>query len=225
MLSGLFYEREKIMAFESFIGEISVVAFKWVPKGWLKCEGQTLNVNQYAALFTLIGTTYGGDGINNFKLPDLRGVFPIGNGEYPNEVTSKISATKTNFIMGEKGGFQNISLTTNQLPPHVHGLTEQIITAKASLNMKASKDIADSSDPENAYIALIQNPDGLSFANTFTNKDSNLVNMKKAEVDIAAKLASGNTASVGMGGAVNILNPYLVLNFIICVEGVYPNRD
>ena len=66
---------------EPFVGEISYVAFNFAPDGWFQCNGQTLAINQYAALYSLLGTTYGGDGVTNFKLPDMRGKVPVHQGQ------------------------------------------------------------------------------------------------------------------------------------------------
>jgi len=94
--------------YEPYIGEVQIFAFAYTPNGYLWCNGQTLSINEYSALFTLIGLTYGGDGVTTFKLPDLRGRFPIGQG----------GPGFSNYQLGKSGG----SETTN-LPAHTHAVS------------------------------------------------------------------------------------------------------
>ena len=94
-----------------YIGEIRCVAFNYAPRGWALCNGQILPISQNQALFALLGTTYGGDGINTFALPNLCGRVPVGEGQGPD--LPKIS-------LGEQGGSEEVTLTTTQLPAHTH---------------------------------------------------------------------------------------------------------
>ena len=93
---------------EPFLSEIRIMSFNFAPKGWAMCNGQTLPINQNQALFSLLGTTFGGDGRTNFKLPDYRGRVPIhvGNGH----------------IVGENGGEQAHTLTQGEMPTHIHAM-------------------------------------------------------------------------------------------------------
>jgi microcystin-dependent protein len=90
-------------------------AGNFAPNGWLFCDGSTLPISQYETLFTLIGTTYGGDGENTFNLPDLRSRVPLHQG------TS--SASGATYQMGQMGGVETVTLTTQQIPAHTHALT------------------------------------------------------------------------------------------------------
>ena len=96
---------------EPFVGEIRMFAGNFAPRGWAFCDGQLLAVSQNDALFSLLGTIYGGDGRTTFGLPDLRGRFPMhqGNGH----------------MLGQKSGEEKVSLTDGQLPPHTHALRYQ----------------------------------------------------------------------------------------------------
>ena len=94
-----------------FLGEIILVSFNFAPKGYLFCEGQLLPIQQYTALFSLLGTNFGGDGINNFALPDLRGRAPISSGQGPG---------LSNYFLGEALGVENVTLTVAELADHVH---------------------------------------------------------------------------------------------------------
>ena len=99
-----------------YIGEIRWVAFNFAPGGWAFCDGQLLAISSYTALFSLLGTTYGGDGRVTFGLPDLRGRSPLHAGLGPG---------LTNRNMGEKGGMETVTLTTDEMPSHTHAITPQ----------------------------------------------------------------------------------------------------
>jgi microcystin-dependent protein len=91
---------------DPFIGEIRLFGFPRVPDGWLACSGQSVSIGQYEALYTLIGTTYGGDGVQTFQLPDLRGRVPIGQGG--------------TFVVGQNAGEEQHSLSNMEIPAHSH---------------------------------------------------------------------------------------------------------
>ena len=97
---------------EPFIGEIRIFAGTFAPRAWALCDGQLLQVSQNDALFSLLGTIYGGDGRTTFGLPDMRGRVPIHNGSGPGLSPRRL---------GERSGAETVSLTTNQLPAHSHG--------------------------------------------------------------------------------------------------------
>lgn len=99
---------------DPFLGEIRIFPFGYAPNGWLACEGQELQVNKYQALAAVIGNAYGGNWPTTFKLPDLRGRSPLHFGNY-----SDMTGTAT-YQMGNATGLQGVTLTVNQIPPHVH---------------------------------------------------------------------------------------------------------
>jgi microcystin-dependent protein len=98
---------------DPFIGEIKMFAGGFAPAGWLACDGQTLAIQQYSALFAIIGITYGGNGSSNFCLPDLRSRVPLHAGA---------AAGLTSYHVGEKGGTEQTTLTLNNLPAHNHAI-------------------------------------------------------------------------------------------------------
>lgn len=163
---------------EPFLGEIAMVSFNFAPKGWALCNGQLLPINQYQALFALLGTTYGGDGRVNFALPDLRGRTPlhVGNGH----------------TLGERAGSASHILSTGQLPTHVHSF--------------GSSDYGTSVSP---------------------------VNNVPARHNISSPVYEGGTAAmnaqnmrnVGGGQPHENMPPYLVLNFIIALQGIFPSSS
>jgi microcystin-dependent protein len=108
---------------EPLLGSLMLFPFDWAPRGWARCDGSLLSISQYTALFSLIGTTYGGDGRTTFALPDLRGRAPIHDGSGPG-LTPK--------TIGEQGGAETATLTANNLPPHSHGVQASAAAASKS---------------------------------------------------------------------------------------------
>lgn len=108
---------------EPFLGQVSIVAFNFAPRGWAQCNGQLLPINQNQALFSLLGTQYGGDGRVNFALPDLRGRAAMHPG----------ARSGVSTLQGETGGAENVTLTLAQLPTHRHNLN--VVTEFANGNM------------------------------------------------------------------------------------------
>ncbi|TJY42786.1 phage tail protein [Cohnella pontilimi] len=98
---------------DQYVGEIRMFGGNFAPDGWLFCNGQQLNISQYEVLFTVIGTTYGGDGVNTFALPDLRGRIPMNRGT---------GSSGTPYSLGQMGGTENVTLTPNQIAQHTHAV-------------------------------------------------------------------------------------------------------
>ena len=96
---------------EPFLGEIRIFPYNFAPQGWAFCQGQVLPISQNTALFSLLGTTYGGNGQTTFALPDLRGRVPLGQGQGPG---------LSNYVLGQSGGAESATLSTSQLPAHTH---------------------------------------------------------------------------------------------------------
>src|SRR5271166_127685 len=96
---------------EPFLGQIILFAGNFAPRGWAFCDGSLLSISQYTALFSILGTTYGGNGTTNFALPDLRGRAAVGFGQAPG---------LSNYILGEQTGSETVALTGPQMPVHTH---------------------------------------------------------------------------------------------------------
>jgi microcystin-dependent protein len=190
---------------EAFIGEIRTVGFDYAPYGWLPCDGSTVNVAEYNALFALIGTTYGGDGANNFKLPDLRGRIPVCSGV---NVGSGIV-----YTLGQSFGTEKVALTAAQIPSHVHALGANI-----TLKIKCS-----------SAAASVTTPVGNSLAHNVSN--DNMAKYNKSTPDGAMKagsvVLSGVTGASSSGGNVphDNMQPFQVINYIICTEGIFPSQE
>lgn len=101
--------------FEPFLGQVAFVPYNFVPKGWASCNGQLLTINQNQALYSLLGTTYGGNGTTNFALPDMRGRAIVHEGQ--------MNGSSNFYQMGETGGAEFITLTTAQMPMHTHSIS------------------------------------------------------------------------------------------------------
>lgn len=120
---------------QPFLGEVKIISWNFAPKGWAFCNGQLLPINQNQALFSLLGTMYGGNGQTNFALPDLRGQVPIhvGNGH----------------LQGEKAGSETVTLTQQQMPTHVHAA--QASTSPANTDVPSSSVLLGGSAPNDLY--------------------------------------------------------------------------
>ncbi|WNC13646.1 tail fiber protein [Brevibacillus brevis] len=101
---------------EAYIGEIRLFAGNYAPPGWALCDGRLIPIAQNTELFSLIGTNYGGDGVNTFALPDLRGRIPVGTGNLNNG---------TPYLLGSRGGVERVTLTLNQIPNHTHTIAAE----------------------------------------------------------------------------------------------------
>jgi microcystin-dependent protein len=120
-----------------YIGQVILFAGTFAPRGWAFCDGRLLSIAEYDALFSLLGTTYGGDGQTTFGLPDLRGAVPISPGQGPG---------RSPYVLGQVGGSESVTLTVNQMPAHNH-------QAQTSATIKASDTTADATSPNGAVLA------------------------------------------------------------------------
>jgi len=168
---------------DPFIGEIRPMANNFAPSGWSLCHGQIVPISEFAALFNLIGTTYGGDGQTTFALPDLRGRTPVHAGTGP---------SLSSYTIGQAAGTESVALSVGQLPSHTH-------TARGT-------DAA----------ATIATPGG----NLWAREGSGTTGSFSAAPD--ANMASEAISSSGGSQNHTNLQPYLVINFIIALEGIFP---
>ena len=185
---------------EPFIGEIVMFAGNFAPRGWAFCQGQLLSIAQNTALFSILGTTYGGNGQTTFALPDLRGRTPIGQGQGPG---------LSSVTLGEVSGVENITLLTTQMPIHTHPV------AIGTLALAAKNGAANSQTPVGAIPAI----EAAGVTATYSTA--------AADAAMAAGAITGapTISPAGGGQPVSIRNPYLVLNFIIAIEGIFPSRN
>ncbi|MFC0351734.1 phage tail protein [Undibacterium danionis] len=172
---------------DQFVGEIRLMACNFAPSGWAMCNGQIMAISQNTALFSLLGTTYGGNGASTFALPNLQGRAIM----HPDQ-----GSGLTSHYLGETGGTESVTLTKNEMPAHNHRLL-------------ATHAIATTSSPANAAYAVGANAKpqyGPASGSPGTMHASTLV-------------------PTGNGTAHNNMQPFLAMNFVIALNGIFPSRS
>ena len=187
---------------QPYVGEIILVGFNFEPVGWKFCNGQLLAIIEYDTLFTLIGTTYGGDGQSNFALPDLRGRIPIGVGQGPG---------LSNYTLGEFAGVETITLTVPQLASHPHAINTSGLTA--TIRCKTGPELGNQKTAVANVYAL--EAAGATMPYSSATPDGTM------SADPVA--ISGNTGPAGGSQPHDNLQPFLGLNFCISLFGVFPS--
>jgi len=175
---------------EPFIAEIRIVAFNFAPRGWAFCDGQLLPISQNTALFSLIGTTYGGDGRVTMALPNLQGRAPMHPGRGPGLTARRL---------GEKVGTETVTLTEAQIPSHSH-------------QMRVAQALPTTNVPTNLYPSRhIDESTGRPYSDNNPTLNDNF--------------ASNELATTGGSQSHTNIQPYLTLNFVIALVGLYPSRS
>ena len=177
---------------DPFIGEIRLVAFNFAPQGWAFCNGQILAVQQNAALFSLLGTVYGGNGSTTFALPNLQSRVAVCMGQ---------GQGLSPYLIGQMAGTENTTLNMNNLPAHTHNVA-----------LSANHTAGDKNDPTNAYPGLATDSNG-GAAPIYTQTKGNVT------------MAPQVTAATGGNQPFSSLQPYLALNYIIALQGIFPSRQ
>lgn len=176
------------------LAEIRLFAGNFAPVGWALCQGQLLPISSNTALFSLIGTYYGGNGTNNFALPDFRSRIPVGLGTGPGLST---------YDLGDQGGTQSVVLQANNLPQHSHPVT-------GTVTMNGTAAAGNTDTPGNAYPATLA---GTEMYSSTTN-NALLGNMQHN----LALTPTGNSTPV------SIIQPVLTFTYIIATSGIFPSR-
>ncbi|MBS3798094.1 MULTISPECIES: phage tail protein [unclassified Pseudoalteromonas] len=196
---------------DPFIAQIQPFGFNFAPRNWATCDGQLLPITEYTALFSLVGTNFGGDGRTNFALPDLRGRTAVSQGSGPG---------LTPWTMGQKRGAETHILSVNELPAH---------TAEANLNgvtgtLSATTDGGTTETPQAGYVlATTVAGDSRSDTPEKIYAPSN----SATEVALGGVTLSGSAPvqSPGNSQAFNISQPSLGVNYSMALEGIYPSRS
>jgi microcystin-dependent protein len=175
---------------EPFIGQIMMFAGNFAPKGWAFCEGQLLPIAQNTALFSILGTTYGGNGTTTFALPDLRGRVPIQPGQGPG---------LSPYSLGQMSGSESVTLIATQMPAHTHAFG-------------AHGGQGDQPSPEGNVPAVTVDPNTQQPLNSYSGT-------------VSTTMAPSSVSLTGGSQPHQNMQPYLCLNFIIALEGIFPSRS
>ena len=191
---------------DPFIGQIIQFAGNFAPIGWAFCDGQLLPISQYSALFSILGTTYGGDGRTTFALPDLRSRVPMHPGRGPG---------LSEYRLGQKGGQEKVTLNITEIPSHNHNVSSARIQGDVTVGITNN-----TANIEQAENSLLSKTSGNIVYNSF--KD-----------DISGKLAgvshdlnlTGQVSNTGGNLSHENRQPYTCINFIIALQGIFPSRS
>ncbi|HYG15940.1 MAG TPA: tail fiber protein [Bacteroidia bacterium] len=185
------------------LGEIRAFAGTFAPRGWHFCDGSSLPISQYDTMYALLGTTYGGDGVQTFNLPDLRGRRAIHAGQGPGLPM---------HTLGEMAGVEGRTITPAQMPAHTHVVSADVslTTTWQCVNADATPDLG----PQGAFYAIA------SEADYATETDSNF-----GPPLINTNFSSMRLAGVGGSQPIDIRTPFMAINYIICMEGIFPTRN
>jgi microcystin-dependent protein len=188
---------------EGYFGEIRFFAPNWAPRNWSICQGQLIAIAQNQVLFSLLGTLYGGDGSTTYALPDLRGRVAVGSGQ---------GSGLSNYQTGQRQGIENVSLNESNMPSHNHGGQY----SSGSLAIPVNTTPGDEDEKSSASGVLGNSgSDKYATAGTSGQNYGSAVNV----------LSSLQTVITGLGAPHENEMPYLVLNPIICIYGMYPSRN
>lgn len=180
---------------DPFVGEIRLMPYSFAPRGWAFCNGQTLPITQNPALFSLLGTQYGGDGRTTFALPNLQGRTYVGAGQ---------GQGLTNYPQGTATGTESVTLTVQQMPAHTHDLSN-------TATMPVNGVLATQSTPSGNYYAPVS-------GNPFQYGIDPQAN------GMASDVLNGTASAVGGNQPHENRMPYLVLNYCIALVGIFPPR-
>lgn len=179
---------------QPYVGQILMFGGNFAPAGWMMCAGQTLPISENDVLFNLIGTTYGGDGEETFMLPNLQSRVPIHMGQ---------GSGLSNYQIGQTGGTENVTLTTQQIPSHNHMV--QVVNNPASSQFT----------PSGSTILCDESSSAGAGNNPFT--------WAANDAGTQVQLKAGQVANTGGSQPHENLQPYLAVNYVISLFGVYPS--
>jgi microcystin-dependent protein len=196
------------MGVDPYIGEITIFAGNYAPQGWAFCDRRIMQITQYQALFALIGNIYGGDGRTTFALPDLRGrsVLCMGSG-----------AGLTPRTLGQTGGYEKVGLSSTEMPTHNH-TAQSAATGTMSAQLNCVAGAGTSSTPKGTFIA--NNSNAFAKSGTMDTMNSGAVSVTTSDLQITT-----DVANAGSGASHENMHPFLTLNYIIALEGVFPPRS
>ncbi len=186
---------------EPFIGEIKMVGFNFAPRGYASCNGQLMSIAQNSALFSLLGTMFGGDGVNTFGLPNFQGRSPVGMGT---------GAGLSTITQGEMSGTENVSLTSSQMPMHTHA---------------AAASVAVPANVGGANMTATPGPTTVLGSIAAGGRPGALYSTDAATTTLLPFNANVTVQAAGGSQPFAIRNPFLGTNFVIALEGIFPSRN
>ena len=188
---------------EPFLATVIMFGPNWAPRGWALCEGQILPINSNQSLYSLLGTTFGGDGRTSFALPDLRGRVPIGAGD---------GSQTTSRSPGQKIGEEAVTLDMNDLPAHNHALIPGDATLTGGVTVGINEEGVDASNPTSGTFTEANMYSSSTPTNNYAHMSHNLV-------------LNGDTSLVGGGQSHNNMQPFLAISYLIAIQGLFPSRN
>jgi microcystin-dependent protein len=197
---------------EAYMSMITPYGLTYVIRDWAQCRGQLLPIFQFDALFSLFGTLYGGDGRNTFALPNLQSRSPVGKGGGPG---------LSDIYQGEAAGREQINLNNLNMPAHDHGLDVTGQAPAATGGLAVSNDGANTGDPAGNFLGAGSGPTQV-YTSTLTDPPG----AQTGVIDVPGRSVQlmGDTQLTGGGQPFDTRNPYLGLNYQICIDGIYPSR-
>lgn len=194
---------------DGYMGEIRMFGGNYAPRDWALCDGRLLDIESHSALFSIIGTIYGGDGRTNFALPNLKGRTAIGAG------TGQGLTTR---ILGQMMGFETELLTQQEMPTHSHTADLDLASMDISATLKGNTGTATTTNPTDGAF-------GTARSNTY-NTASPDTPMHTGSIETQVSGAGSVTVhNAGNSHAHNNMQPSQVVNYIICINGMYPSRS
>lgn len=225
---------------DAFIATILPVGFNYPPYGWTPCNGQLLSLSNYQAVYAVVGTSYGGNGVSDFGVPNLQGRHPVGYGQL---------AGGSYYGIGDAEGQEELILLTSNLPPHNHQATFQPTMGAAPVDLPAVTGTQTVSVKLEAQGVAGQNQipaannylagSSATSVKSYVNTDTKAVELSGVSATISGQpsipamqttvsTVTGGTVTTGVTGSgvpISTVSPYLAINFIFCLQGIFPSRQ
>lgn len=206
---------------EPFMGQIMQVGFSFAPRGWATCAGQLIAISQNSALFSLLGTTFGGNGQSTFALPDARSRLFVGTGQGPG---------LSSYVPGQMGGVEQQTILSTQMPMHNHTANFTPTGGGVAGTLTARTGVASGSQTntpaEGSFLANTDDPVNASAVNIYAPASAGGTPVNLGGLTISG--GAGGTVQVGIAGGsqpLPIMQPYLAVNTVIALQGIFPSRN
>lgn len=207
---------------DPFMGQIMQVGFSFAPAGWVLANGQTMAISQFNALFALVGTYFGGNGVQTFQVPNLSGRVAIGTGQSPGT---------SSYVIGQISGTESVTLTQTQMPMHTHPATftpsgGSAVTGSLQAKSGVAPGSLSNTPTAGAFLANTDDPAVGATINIYAPASAGTpVNLGGLSVSGGG---GGGAVALGVAGGsqpFSVLQPYLAMTTIFCVSGIFPSRS